>query len=154
SCTLYQVDVEGDIRVSPNGTLVLNGEEEWSNIDGNIEAQNCRSVLLKGSVTLKGNISVRNCAFTSGFVCPGIDVRGNFLGLNNNGPCQAALGKVGGDVVIGSNRSRAASDTSDISLSTIGGNLICQNNAPPPTHALGGDWVKGNLLGQCGLSAG
>src|SRR5262249_15715103 len=107
SCTLYQADVEGDIRVSSNGTLLLNGEEEWSNIDGNIEAQNCSSVLLKGSVTFKGNLSGRNCALASGFVGPGTDVHGNFLCLNNNASCQAALGKVDGDVVIGSNRSRA-----------------------------------------------
>jgi hypothetical protein len=31
----------------------------------------------------------------------------------------------------------------------IGGNLQCQQNTPAPTHALGGEWVSGNLQGQC-----
>jgi hypothetical protein len=30
----------------------------------------------------------------------------------------------------------------------------CQQNTPAPTHALGGEWVRGNLQGQCTANLG
>jgi len=36
----------------------------------------------------------------------------------------------------------------DVSLDVVGGYLQCQQNTPAPTHALGGEWVRGKLQGQ------
>src|SRR5439155_1634159 len=42
----------------------------------------------------------------------------------------------------------------DISLVSVGGNLQCQGNTPPPTHTFGPDFVSGELQGQCAAQLG
>ena len=37
----------------------------------------------------------------------------------------------------------------DVSLVTVGGNLICLLNSSAPTHVHGPSWVDGNSIGQC-----
>ncbi len=146
SCTLYQANVAGNVLVSQNASLLVNGQEEWSQIAGTVTATQCASALLEGSVTVGKNVVIQGCAGTSGFSGPGIKIRGNFLCQNNQGACEATLGEVDGNAQILNNGSAAASD---VSLNAIGGNLQCLNNTPTPTHALGGDWVSGHPQGQC-----
>ncbi len=146
SCTLYQANVAGNIQVSANATLLVNGQEEWSQIAGTITANNCASTLLQGSVTVGQNVVIQGCTGTSGYAGPGIKIRGNFVCQNNQGPCEATLGEVAGNAQILNNRSTTPGD---ISLNTVGGNLQCLSNAPAPTHALGGEWAGGHLQGQC-----
>jgi len=147
SCTLYQANVTGNVQVSPNATLLVNGQEEWSQIAGTITANNCASTLLQGSVTVGKNVVIQGCTGTSGYAGPGIKIRGNFLCQNNQGPCEATLGEVAGNAQILNNSS--SSGAGDISLNTVGGNLQCLSNTPAPTDALGGEWVSGHLQGQC-----
>jgi hypothetical protein len=151
SCTLYQANVSGNVRVSQNASLTVNGLEEWSSIGGNVIANACASTLLEGTVTVGGNVQIQNCTGTSGFAGPGIKINGNFQCQDNSGACEAALGEVRGNAQVQNNSSATASD---VSLNAIGGNLQCQGNTAAPTHALGGEWVVGNLLGQCAANLG
>ena len=61
-------------------------------------------------------------------------------------PCVAWLGKVVGTVTISSNSGLTSSDAS---LVTIGGNLICQSNTPGMTLVHGPSLVDGTAQGQC-----
>ncbi len=151
ACTLYQANVSGNVQVLQNASLTVDGLEEWSSIGGNVQANQCASTLLEGSVTVGGNVQIQNCTGTSGFAGPGIKIHGNFQCQNNQGACEATLGEVSGNAQIQGNRAVTAGD---ISLDVIGGNLQCQGNTSAPTHALGGEWVLGNLQGQCAASLG
>ena len=100
SCTLYQASVGGNVRVLQNASLTVDGLEEWSSIAGNVQANQCASTLLEGSVTVGGNVQIQQCAGTSGFAGPGIKIRGNFQCQDNSGVCEATLGEVGGNAQI------------------------------------------------------
>ncbi len=151
ACTLYQANVSGNVQVSQNASLTVDGLEEWSSIGGNVQANQCASTFLEGSVTVGGNVQIQNCTGTSGFAGPGIKIRGNFQCQNNQGACEATLGEVSGNAQVQNN---SAATAGDISLDVIGGNLQCQGNTAAPTHALGGEWVDGHLQGQCAASLG
>jgi hypothetical protein len=148
SCTLYQANVGGNVLVSPHASLTVDGLEEWTAIAGNIQATQCASTLLEGSVTVGGDVLIQQCSGTSGFAGPGVKIRGNFICQNNQGPCTAGLGEVDRNVLVQNN------SAGDISLNVIGGNLQCQGNAAAPTHNLGGEWVSGSLQGQCAANLG
>jgi hypothetical protein len=148
SCTLSFVDITGSVGVGQNATLVVSAYTEPSEIGGNIEANNCNSVLLQGNVTVGGSLNINACNGTTsnGFQGPDVLILGNFECLSNAGPCLAWLGTVDGNVEIQSNNARAASD---VSLVSVGGNLACQGNSPAVTHSHGPSWVDGQSQGQC-----
>jgi hypothetical protein len=148
SCTLSFVNIAGNVAVGQNATLVVSAYTEPSEIGGNIEANNCNSVLLQGNVTVGGNLNISSCNGTAsnGFQGPDVLIQGNFECLSNAGPCLAWLGTVDGNVQIQSNNAQAASDVSVVS---IGGNLKCQGNSPAVTHSHGPSWVDGRSQGQC-----
>jgi hypothetical protein len=79
---------------------------------------------------------------------PGVKIGGNFQCTTNAGGCEADLGEVKGSVQI------QGSGASDISLVSIGENLQCVGNTPPPTHTFGPNFVSGNLQGQCAANLG
>jgi hypothetical protein len=143
-CTLDFVEIKGSVLVQSGGTLIVNGYNEPSSIGGNVLADNCRSVLLEGNVTVDGNVLINACtgAGPNGFQGPDVSIRGNFECQANAGPCLAWLGNVGGNLQIEANRTRTASD---VSLVTVGGNLQCQANSPAPTHVHGNSWQIGNV---------
>ena len=151
SCTLYQANVKGDVRVARNASLTVDGLEEWSSIGGNVQADQCATTLLQGSVTVGGNVQIQHCTGTSGFSGPGIKILGDFQCQNNQGSCEATLGEVDGNVQVYNNGAAVAGD---ISLNVVGGNLQCQGNTVAPTHALGGNWVNASLQGQCAANLG
>jgi hypothetical protein len=145
SCTLYFVNVAGNVQVGRGATLVVNGYNEPSTIGGNIVATQCSGVLLEGTITVGGNLQISTCvgSASNGFVGPDVVINGDFLCEGNSSaaaPCLAQLGRVRGDVLINHNMSPVASD---ISLVDIGGQLQCDGNAVKPTHAHGPDWVTG-----------
>ena len=148
SCTLSDVTVTGNVQVLQNASLTVDATQQPATIGGNVQATNCTFALLEGGVTVNGNVQIVQCAQQSGFVGPGVKIGGNFQCINNAGACEADLGDVHGNVQIQSNGS------SDISLVSVGGNLQCQGNTPPPTHAFGPDFVGGNLQGQCAANLG
>jgi hypothetical protein len=148
SCTLSFVNITGNVGVGQNATLVVLAYTEPSEIGGNIEANNCNSVLVQGNVTVGGNLNINSCNGTAsnGFQGPDVLIQGNFECLSNAGPCVAWLGTVDGNVQIQSNNARTASD---VSLVSVGGNLDCQGNLPAVTHSHGPSWVDGYSQGQC-----
>src|SRR6266436_10049602 len=99
-CMLSFVDIEGHVRVGHNATLVVSAYTEPSTIDGNIEATNCKSVLLNGNVEVGGNVVINSCngLTPSGFRGPDVVIRGNFECNANAGPCVAWLGRIEGNV--------------------------------------------------------
>jgi hypothetical protein len=148
SCTLSFVNITGNVGVGQNATLLVSAYTEPSEIAGNIEANNCNSVLLQGNVTVGGNLNINACNGTAsnGFQGPDVLIEGNFTCLSNAGPCLAWLGTVDGNVQIQSNNAKAASD---VSLVSVGGNLDCQGNSPAVTRSHGPSWVDGQSQGQC-----
>jgi Tannase and feruloyl esterase len=148
SCTLSFVNITGNVGVGQNATLVVSAYTEPSEIGGNIEADNCNSVLLQGNVIVGGNLNINACNGTTsnGFQGPDVLIQGNFECLSNAGPCLAWLGTVDGNVQIQSNNAKAASD---VSLVSVGGNLDCHGNSPTVTHSHGPSWVDGQSQGQC-----
>jgi feruloyl esterase len=148
SCTLSNITVTGNVHVLQNASLTVDATQQPATIGGNVQATNCAFALLEGGVTVNGNVQILQCAQRSGFVGPGVKIGGNFECINNAGGCEADLGSVHGNLHAQKNGS------SDISLVSVGGNLQCQGNTPPPTHAFGPDFVSGNLQGQCAANLG
>jgi feruloyl esterase len=151
NCTLSFVNVTGNVQAERGSTLLITAYTEPSTIGGNVEANNCYSALLEGTVTVGGNVQIQQCNGNgpNGFQGPDIVINGNFQcqgNSSNAASCLAWLGKVHGNVQIQANDGPTAPD---VSLVTVGGNLICQQNSPAPTHVHGPSWVNGNSLGQC-----
>jgi feruloyl esterase len=151
NCTLSFVNVTGNVQADKGSTLLIDGYTEPSTIGGNVHANNCYSALLQGSVTVGGNVEIQQCNGNgpNGFQGPDIVINGNFHcqgNSSNAASCLAWLGKVSGNVEIQQNRGPTPPD---VSLVTVGGNLICQQNSSAPTHLHGPSWVDGNSLGQC-----
>ena len=145
SCTLYFVNVGGNVEVGRGSMLVVNGYNEPSTIAGNVEASQCASALIEGAVLVGGNLNIQLCTGSgpNGFQGPDVLIKGNFLcqgNSSNAAPCLAWLGKVSGNVEIAHNMSVTPSD---VSLVDVGGNLSCEANALVPTHVHGPDWVAG-----------
>jgi hypothetical protein len=148
SCTLFDATITGNLKISQNASLTVDATQQPATIDGNLEANQCAFALLKGGVTVGGNVQIQKCTQRSGFYGSGVKIHGNFNCTGNSRGCEADLGAVDGDVLIQSN------GPSDISLISVGGSLICQSNAPTPAHAFGPDFVKGSLSGQCAATLG
>src|SRR6516165_6870087 len=150
NCALSFVNVTGNVQAKQGSTLLINGYTEPSTIGGNVLATNCYSALLEGNITVVGNVEIQQCSGNgpNGFQGPDILIKGNFHCQGNSSnatSCLAWLGKVRGNVEIQQNHGSAP----DVSLVTIGGNLICLLNSSAPTHVHGPSWVDGNSLGQC-----
>jgi len=148
SCTLSSADVRGSVRVSRNAKLLAT---EGTVIHGSVEGEYCDSIMLLGSVSVRGNVRIRSCASDSGYIGPGILIHGGFECRDNSGSCSADKGRVGRNVDIHDNRSASASD---VSLNTIGGDLRCEENSPAPVHALGPNTIGDDAQGQCATSLG
>lgn len=144
SCNLSNATVNGNIKVGKNSILTVNGG--ITTITGNVQANQCQSVMLTGSVLINGNLEIQQCTADSGYVGPGIQIGGNFECHNNSGACVAQMGTVTGNIHIHNNSSQASSD---LSLNTIGGELQCAQNTPLPTDAEGPNQIDGNVQGQC-----
>jgi hypothetical protein len=61
SCTLSFVNTKGDVRVGRDATLIVSAYTEPSAIGGDVEARNCKSVLLQGKVSFRGNLRIHSC---------------------------------------------------------------------------------------------
>jgi hypothetical protein len=150
-CTLSFVNVTGNVQANKGSTLLITAYTEPSTIGGNVHANNCYSALLEGTVTVGGNVQIQQCNGNgpNGFQGPDVVINGNFQCQGNSAnvaSCVAWLGKVYGNVEIQQNHGPTAPD---VSLVTVGGNLICEQNSSAPTHVHGPSWVDGNSLGQC-----
>src|SRR3984957_12976499 len=151
NCTLTFVNVTGNVQAGQGSTLLINGYTEPSTIGGNVQAEKCYSVLLEGNVTVRGNLQIEQCNGNgpNGFQGPDIVINGNFQcegNSSNAASCLAWLGKVDGNGEILQNHGQGVPD---VSLVTVGGDLICLLNSSTPTHLHGPSWVDGNSIGQC-----
>lgn len=152
SCTLYFVNVSGNVQVGRGSTLLVDGYNEPSTIAGNVQANGCAAALLEGTILVGGNLQIEFCTGSgpNGFQGPDVVIKGNFLcqgNSSNASPCLAWLGKVYGNVEIAHNMSTTPSD---VSLVDVSGKLSCEQNAQTPTHLHGPDWVGGqNTHDQC-----
>jgi hypothetical protein len=137
--------VSGNVQARQGSTLLITAYTEPSTISGNVQAEKCYSVLLEGTVTVGGNVEIEQCRGNgpNGFQGPDIVIKGDFHcegNSSNAASCLAWLGKVDGNVQILQNHQTAP----DVSLVTVGGNLICLLNSSAPTHVHGPSWVDGN----------
>jgi feruloyl esterase len=157
SCTLNLATIAHDVDVSAGGTLSIIGQSVGPTpiavtIGGNLTANGCNSVLLNGSlggIAVGGDFSITNCAQQSGFVGPGVAIKGNFSCINTPGPCKADNGTVVGGVTVSSASSPTASEIGD---NIIGGNLTCSQDTVTPTHTAGVNFVAGQGSSQCNVS--
>ena len=154
SCTLNLATIAHDVDVSAGATLTVIGQTVGPTpiavtIGGNLTADRCSSVLLNGAlggIAVGGDFSIKNCAQPSGFVGPGVTIKGSFDCVNTAGPCKADSGTVVGSVTV----LRASSLTaSEIGNNIIGGNLTCSQNSVIPTHTAGLNYVAGQGSSQC-----
>src|ERR1700731_2530759 len=151
NCTLTFVNVTGNVQAGQGSTLLINGYTEPSTIGGNVQAEKCYSVFLEGNVTVRGNLQIEQCNGNgpNGFQGPDIVINGNFQcegNSSNAASCLAWLRKVDGNVQILQNHGQGVPD---VSLVTVGGDLMCLLNSSTPTHLHGPSWVDGNSIGQC-----
>ena len=79
-CTLSFVNVTGNVQAAPGSTLLISAYTEPSTIGGNVEATDCYSALLEGTVTVGGNLQILGCHGNgpNGFQGPDIVINGNF----------------------------------------------------------------------------
>jgi cytoskeletal protein CcmA (bactofilin family) len=148
SCVLSGATINGNVHVKRNASLSVDTVAP-SAVRGNVEADQCLSVLLGGAVTVEGNLHVQHCVADSGYVGPDIRIGKNFECHDNAGRCRAYGGSVAGNVHVKKNTS---SSPAEISGNAIGGNLECQGNVPPPTHTAPNTARK--KQGQCAESLG
>jgi feruloyl esterase len=155
SCTLNLATIAHDVDVASGATLTVVGQSVGPTpiavtIGGNLHADRCTSVLLDGSlggIAVGGDFTITKCTQQSGFVGPGVTIKGNFTCANNSAPCEADNGTVLGNVTISNSTSPTASDVSN---DIIGGNLTCRQNTVEPTDKGGVDFIGGSGSTQCG----
>lgn len=154
SCTLNLATIAHDVDVSAGATLTVVGQSVGPTpiavtIGGNLTAVGCNSVLLNGAlggIAVAGDFSINSCAQPSGFVGPGVTIKGNFSCVNTAAACTADNGTVVGGVTI----TRSSSpNASEIGNNIIGGNLTCSQNSVMPTHTAGLNYVAGQGSSQC-----
>jgi len=132
-------------------------------------------------ILIGGNVTIQNCTGgTVGYAGPGITIGGNFVCADNPPTCVADDGVVHGNLTVEDNKLQASnvitfsevlgnkiSGNAEISGNavirgntavlvggnTIGGNLRCFDNSPPPTDNVFGvtspNTVGGQKQGQC-----
>jgi hypothetical protein len=135
SCTLNGTFVKGTITVKENAVLVASGVR----VVGNVQAENARRVVVKGSSRVGGSVQVKQggAATVNGSRVTGdiqYDANSRYLRANRN--------KVGGSIQVVGNSGGA-----EIFRNVVNGNLQCKENSPAPTG--GGNVVGGNKEDQC-----
>jgi hypothetical protein len=122
-------------------------------VGGNVNIQNCTSTgtpsgyfgLVQGqfvSVTIGGNFL---CANSEVCIAGGGVVQGNLTMDNNTAGSEVVLNQISGNANVSGNSGSAPL----VGDNTIGGNLRCFNNSPPPTNFGSPNTVSGKIQGQC-----
>ena len=147
SCTLNFVNVTGNVQAGHGSTLLITAYTEPSTIGGNVQAEQCKSALLR-----------RQCHGWRQCADPTVH-RGRTERLSRARHCHQRQFPVPGQCIechalpgVARQGPRQRADTNpihprrrpDVSLVTIGGNLHCQHNSPATTHMHGPSWVDGH----------
>ncbi len=126
TCQLTDARLEGNVKVEPNGALILSGR---TFIQGNVQSEDGgRYVRILGpSVRIGGNIQIKK-NYEASAIQPGATIEGNVQYEDNSGSLFAAGAFIGGDL-------QAFKNTGGLTLTrnTIRQNLQCKENAPAPT---------------------
>ena len=178
SCTLKNVTVTGNVDVEQGASLKTNpSPTQKVTINGNVVANQCKSVDLSGNasnhgpISIGGNVSIQNCTGNASLaksktiggnvVCSGnasceVDhstIQGNLTVDNNNSSTRGndiSTTTVSGNVDFSGNTASAKPGFGNTIFSTtIGGNLNCINNTPPATNEGAPNTVTGTKTGQC-----
>ena len=138
TCTLNSINLDGDVKLGSRASVTING----GHISGNVQAEeaNPTNVVVKGT-RIDGDIQVK---YATGSVrVTGANVDGNIQVVEGRSAITINDNRVNGDVQVFKNPAGAKS----INRNTIGGNLQCKENTPPPTG--NGNVVRGNAEDQC-----
>lgn len=145
TCFLSGVAVVGNVLVGTNATLRASS---GTKISGNIQAVSCNSVELTTPIFVGGNLEIDNCTGSGFLEPPGSNsgpvgtIRGNVSCENNGGDCVMRSFEVGGNISFINNV------ISQVTNTTVGGNLSVSNNTstnPSTPQEVGEDTVKGNV---------
>ncbi len=139
------VNITGNVSVAAGATLITNNR---ANIDGNILATeggflNINNATVGGNIILNGTIG--------GILVQAMRIGGHLQISNATGGIALAVisNTVTGNVVVLTNSTNGP----HIGDNTIGGNLVCAGNTPPPDNIISGmtspNNVAGNKSGQC-----
>jgi len=134
-CTLSRTRVKGTLKVESGASLDARGVR----VDGNVQAENARQVLLGQSSRIGGSVQIKQGGSASVLDS---HVEGDIQYDANGSSLRANDNRVGGNVQIIGNDGRA-----EIYRNTIDGNLQCKENSPRPVG--GGNKVRGNKEDQC-----
>jgi hypothetical protein len=136
TCEISDTSVQGDIEVK-DGTVSIRN----SHIGGNIKSKGV-AVQLSGGVTVEGDLRITQAQEDSGFLGDDNTIKGVVEYKGNAGYLIAHYGTIGGNMHVGNN-------TGGVSIigNIVAGNLVCQDNDPPPTGF--DNQVSGNRKGQC-----
>lgn len=145
TCTIRSSTVEGNIVVTTNGNLLVQG----STIKGSVQSEGAKRIRLQPDLTtgrdteVNGDVQIKNtvAGLTSAIV--DATVGGTILLDDNDAPTNLFGNTVGSDVQVFQN-----SAVVRIRDNTIDGNLQCKQNTPRPTNG-GGNVVGGNAEDQC-----
>lgn len=173
-CTLENVTVTGNVQVQTNAQLYIVGDstidgnldvgtgailqvvDSGLTVDGNIEANQCESLITNYGVSYSsrvivgGNVHTQSCGqvwFQSSYT-PGnqTEIGGNFT-CSNSQICVLIGFNVNGGVQFTNNSTtNGPFSFSDVINNTIGGNLQCQGNG---NISGSGNTVGGHKTGQC-----
>jgi hypothetical protein len=165
-CVVLNVTITGNVNVGKGASLDISPElvaGEKVVINGNVDANQCNSVTIISEppdISIGGNFSIKNCTGNATIV--GSTIGNNLVCSNNTGSCSIQDVIVNGNATIDDNSGSAIlsskiSGNLDFSGNTapgnfvrdntVGGNLSCKDNVPPPS--LSGNTVTGNAKGQC-----
>jgi hypothetical protein len=174
SCTLNNVTVTGNVDVEQGASLTITpirGQNVV--INGNLDANGCNFVVIAPTtndlnVSIGGNLSIKNCTNHGEVV--GVTISGNLVASNNTSAYDVEFNIVHGNMMVDNNSGSTTvisvfgneisgnlgfSDntalSNDVGGNTVGGNLSCKGNSPPPLLQFdgSGNTVTGNTTGQC-----
>jgi hypothetical protein len=157
------VKINGNLTADQCNSVTLAGAEvSVISIAGNVTIQNCTggSVGYVGpGITIGGNFVCADdpqttCSADNGVVHGNLTVENNTLQASNVITFSEVLGnKINGNAEISSNAVTSGNTAVLAGGNTIGGNLLCFDNSPPPTDNVFGvtspNTVGGHKQGQC-----
>ena len=135
TCTLNGTQIEGTLKVESNAKLVAVNVD----VDGNVQAENARRVVLRGGSTVGGSVQLKQ-GDSARVVRTSIN--GDLQYESNDKILAALSNNVGGNIQVVQNTGGV-----EIRKNRVDGNLQCKQNVPAPVG--GGNIVEGSKEGQC-----
>jgi|tagenome__1003787_1003787.scaffolds.fasta_scaffold20896521_2 hypothetical protein len=136
TCELLGTHVDGNISIGHGGRLYASGVD----VDGDIEGERTLDVEVTAGSNIGGNLQLESGEAVR---VTGSHVDGDLSWQGQDGALELQGATVRGNVVLEENTGGVT-----VSSNRIGGDLSCEDNAPPP--AGGGNAVSGERDEQCG----